>query len=206
MSSHHIIISGTGRAGTTFLIQLLTCLGFDTGFADIEAAIDPNCNAGMELDLRQPGAPYIVKSPWLCDYLDALLEQTDIVIDHAVIPVRDLFAAAESRRNVVQRSNTDQRPSRIPGGLWHTDRAEEQEAILAVQFHKIIYTLVKREVPVTFLYFPRLVQDAEYLYEKLGFLLNQIPFNRFLSEFNATARPELVHTFTNQAADLKDAV
>ena len=24
MSSHHLIISGTGRAGTTFLVQLLT--------------------------------------------------------------------------------------------------------------------------------------------------------------------------------------
>lgn len=54
MGSNQVIISGTGRAGTTFLIQLLTCLGFDTGFANVEAAIDPNCNAGMEWDLRHP--------------------------------------------------------------------------------------------------------------------------------------------------------
>jgi hypothetical protein len=197
MSSHHIIISGTGRAGTTFLIQLLTSLGFDTGFANVEGAIDPNCNAGMERDLRQPDAPYIVKSPWLCDYLDALMEQTDIVIDHAIIPVRDLFSAAESRRNVVQRSNTDLSPSQIPGGLWHTDRAEEQEAILASQFYKLIYTLVKREIPMTFLYFPRLVHDPEYLYDSLRFLLHKVPLNRFLQEFTATARPDLVHAFTN---------
>jgi hypothetical protein len=201
MGSNHIIISGTGRAGTTFLIQLLTCLGFDTGFANVEGAIDPNCNAGMEWDLRQQDAPYIVKSPWLCDYLDALIEGTGIVIDNAIIPVRDLFAAAESRRHVVQRSNIDLPPSQIPGGLWHTDRAEEQEAILASQFYKLIYTLVKREIPITFVHFPRLVHDPEYLYDNLGFLLNQVPFDRFLSEFRATARPDLVHTFTNQYAD-----
>lgn len=32
MPKHHIIISGTGRAGTTFLVQLLTELELDTGF------------------------------------------------------------------------------------------------------------------------------------------------------------------------------
>src|SRR6516164_482379 len=29
---HHTIISGTGRAGTTFLVKLLTNLGLDTGY------------------------------------------------------------------------------------------------------------------------------------------------------------------------------
>jgi hypothetical protein len=32
MMKRHILISGTGRAGTTFLVQLFTALGFDTGF------------------------------------------------------------------------------------------------------------------------------------------------------------------------------
>ena len=29
---HKVIITGTGRAGTTFLMQLLTAIGLDTGF------------------------------------------------------------------------------------------------------------------------------------------------------------------------------
>ena len=33
MAKRHLIISGTGRAGTTFLVQLLTVLKRDTGFA-----------------------------------------------------------------------------------------------------------------------------------------------------------------------------
>ncbi len=84
MARHHIIISGTGRAGTTFLVQLLTELGLNTGFPNSQAQIDPNCNAGMEVDIRDPNAPYIVKSPWLCDYLDEVLGNRGIVIDHPV--------------------------------------------------------------------------------------------------------------------------
>jgi hypothetical protein len=100
MSKHHIIISGTGRAGTTFLIQLFTVLGFHTGFTDLTSAISSTCNAGMECDISSADAPYIIKSPWLCDYLDDVLEGTDIVIDHAIIPIRHLYSAAESRRDV----------------------------------------------------------------------------------------------------------
>ncbi|MCK4662598.1 MAG: hypothetical protein KAT68_07020 [Bacteroidales bacterium] len=32
MNRHHVIISGTGRTETSFIILLLTKLGIDTGF------------------------------------------------------------------------------------------------------------------------------------------------------------------------------
>jgi hypothetical protein len=105
MKRHHVIISGTGRAGTTVLMQILTKLGLNTGFTDPWSAIDTNCHAGMECDIRQPNAPYIVKSPWLCDYLEDVMRSQSVVIDRAIIPVRDLFAAAESRRDVVRRGD-----------------------------------------------------------------------------------------------------
>ena len=97
MARHHIIISGTGRAGTTFLVQLLTELGLDTGFPKGQK-IDQNSSAGLELDLRSARAPYIIKSPWLCDYLDEVLQGGELIIDCALIPMRDLYSAAESRR------------------------------------------------------------------------------------------------------------
>src|SRR5689334_19108131 len=105
MIKHHLIISGTGRAGTTFLVQLFTALGLDTGFSDLQSAIYENCNAGMEKDIHLPDAPYIIKTPWLCDYLDEVLENNDRVIDHAIVPVRDLYAAAQSRRDVSARTD-----------------------------------------------------------------------------------------------------
>src|SRR2546426_1129889 len=125
MSKHHIIISGTGRAGTTFLVHLFTELGFDTGFTDCTSAIDPNCNGGMEWDIRDPHAPYIIKSPWLCDYLDEVLESGQYIIDHAIIPTRDLYSAAESRRDVTRRSRADHPPEEIRGGLWHTQISQQ---------------------------------------------------------------------------------
>ena len=63
MAKNHIIISGTGRVGTTFLVQLFTALGLDTGFSDLASDVFANCHAGMEWDIRHPDAPYIIKKP-----------------------------------------------------------------------------------------------------------------------------------------------
>jgi len=197
MPRHHVIISGTGRTGTTFLVQLLTELGLDTGFSDIHSHVHPHCNAGMELDIRDPNAPYIVKSPWLCDYLDEVLLQGDIVIDHAIVPMRDLHAAAQSRRDVITRVDPSSYggPDKVPGGLWHTTRAEEQERILTEQLYKLMYALAKYDVPLVLLYFPRLAKDPEYLYRKLTFLLGDISYSTFLAAFHRVSRPELIHEF-----------
>ncbi|EDZ92862.1 Tetratricopeptide TPR_2 repeat protein [Limnospira maxima CS-328] len=101
---HHAIISGTGRAGTTFLVQLLTYLGLDTGFEDTNSHVFKNCHAGMEKNIFSEDAPYIIKSPWLCDHIDEILESKKYVIDCAYIPIRDLFSASASRIYVHQNS------------------------------------------------------------------------------------------------------
>ena len=147
MTKHHIIISGTGRAGTTFLVQLFTVLGLDTGFTDTTSAVFQNCNAGMEWDIRHPEAPYIIKSPWLCDYLDDLLQDGNIVIDQVIIPIRDLYAAAESRRDVTLRTDLSLYADDIPGGLWQTEKPEQQEEVLTKKLYQLLYTVAKRNLP-----------------------------------------------------------
>jgi hypothetical protein len=198
MIKHHLIISGTGRAGTTFLVQLFTALRLDTGFDDLASDVFQNCNAGMEWDIRHPDAPYILKSPWLCDYLDDVLENGLIIIDHAIIPVRDLYSAAESRRDVTRRTDAALYSGAIPGGLWHTNRPEQQEAVLVNQLYKMIYTIAKRDIPVTLLYFPRLVLDSEYLYRKIGFALKGVSYERFLEAYTQVVKPEIVHEFRSR--------
>lgn len=193
MPKHHMIISGTGRAGTTFLVQLLTELGFDTGFKKGKS-VDPNSHAGMELDIRDPNAPYVIKSPWLCDYLDDVLQNGDIVVDQALVPMRDLYSAAQSRREVTRKAQSGN--SEVPGGLWHTKNPEDQETILVTQFYKLFFALAKHNVPLVLLLFPRLVKDPEYLYQKIGFLLGDIKYDAFLEAFQSISRPELVHDFT----------
>ncbi len=61
----HILITGTGRAGTTFMVELLTHLGLDTGFnADTVTGLkDEMGRAGLEKDIRNNDCPFIVKSP-----------------------------------------------------------------------------------------------------------------------------------------------
>jgi len=215
MTRHHVIISGTGRAGTTFLVQLLTALKLDTGFGDINEMVEPNCRAGMEKNLREETAPYIIKSPWLCDYLDEILdEQPDIVIDRAIIPVRDLFSAAESRRHVVRTANSELDGDLLWGGLWHTKDPSTQEVVLTGQLYKLFYALAKHDIPATLLFFPRLATDPKYLYDKISFLLKKpgrdgaasrllkvlhndtISYDAFLQTFQKISRPEIIHSFT----------
>ncbi len=190
---HHVIISGTGRAGTTFLVQLLTSLGLDTGFSNPYKNIYPQANAGMEKDLRDPDAPYIVKSPWICDYIGDVLKDGNVIIDHAIIPFRELHAAAESRRRISANDPLGHTPNIVPGGIWDVENPQDQEKVLAVKLYQLLEALIDHEVPLTFLKFPRFVIDPIYLYRKLWFLFQNISYKEFLNFYNSVSKPHLIH-------------
>jgi hypothetical protein len=198
-SSHgarrHCIISGTGRAGTSFLIQLLSHLGLDTGFARGSIKIDENSKAGLEYDLRASNAPYIVKSPWICDYIDEVLSRRDLIIEHAFIPFRDLDAAARSRIRTQATAAPGVKPAEVIGGLWHTEEPELQADILAKQFYRLVTALAGAEIPMSFIRYPRLTQDPDYLYDKLKPLMAKVSHRRFRTAFIETVRPDWVHSF-----------
>lgn len=201
----HIVISGTGRTGTSFLIQLLTHLELDTGFTRDNLSLFDKARAGLESDIRRGDSPYVVKAPQFCDYADEALGRDDIAIEHVLIPMRDLHAAAESRRHVHETtvssySRLKRLMSRlglasVPGGLWHTGDESKQEAILLNQLYKLLLSLSKSNVPVTLLNYPRLVNDGSYLYDKLAPILNDIDEARFSSAYAEVVRPDWVHRF-----------
>lgn len=191
MSRHHVVITGTGRAGTTFLIQLMTTLGMPTGFQKRATDIYPHANAGMEWDIRDRHAPYVVKSPWLCDQLDEVLADHDVAIDHVLVPVRDLFSAAESRRAVSRASGQYD----APGGLWDTPDPDQQEDVLTAKLYTLMYSLAKHDIPVTLLHFPRITRDADYLCEKLKPMLSLSQRWNFRHAFQRVVNPALVHDF-----------
>lgn len=190
---HHVIISGTGGAGTTFLVQLLTSLGLDTGFSNPYENIYPQANAGMEKDLRDPDAPYIVKSPWICDYIGDVLKDGNVIIDHAIIPFRELHAAAESRRRISANDPLGHTPNIVPGGIWDVENPQDQEKVLAVKLYQLLDSLIEYEVPITFIRFPRFVHEPLYLYKKLWFLLDGFGYSEFIKVFQKIANPDLVH-------------
>jgi hypothetical protein len=194
MNRSHVVISGTGRAGTTFLVDLLTRLGLDTGFEAETIDLFPVARAGLEMDIRDPNAPYIVKNPHLCDLAEEVLASS-VRIEHAIIPVRQFDAAAASRAHVQRLTTGSADGKTVPGGLWATDKADEQVGVLRVKFTKLIEVLVRHDIPMTFLSYPRLVRDPDYLYGKLQFLLAGIDLATFRNTFNELVRPEWVHQF-----------
>jgi len=190
----HVLISGTGRAGTTFLVQLLTELGFDTG----KGQYFENCSAGLEHDLRDNNAPFIVKSPHLCDHIDDIVNNSDKLIKHLIVPIRDIYSAAESRRNV-HRQAQQENPlvQDVPGGLWGTSDPLEQESVLALKFHKLVQASCAHGIPITFLDFPRFVHDPKYLKGELIKIFGSFRLWswRYNSAFKKTCKIHLIHDY-----------
>ncbi len=198
---HHVLFTGTGRAGTTFLIKLLTELGLDTGFSP-KTKVDPNARAGLERSI-DAFSPYIVKSPRLAKEIETILNTRNVVLDHVFVPVRDLTAAAKSRiettRSYLNDPNTAKYVpvDKIPGGLTGTDDPGKQETVLLKRIYNMIEQLAKTDINVTFLHYPRLVTDVDYLYAKLKPILQDISPAVFRKTFHAIVDPKLVHSYTS---------
>ncbi len=183
-----IVITGTGRAGTTLLVQVLTDLGLDTGFAP-DAPIDTHAGAGLETGIEAPDAPRIVKNPNLSRRLGELLDAGKVEIEHVIVPIRDLDVAAASRvRNTAYGSDLH-----TMGGLFGTARATRQREALALIFYDLMYTIARFDLPHTLLLFPRFAQDWEYTYEKLSFLAPEVPPARWQEVLERRASPGLIH-------------
>lgn len=181
---NHLLIAGTGRSGTTFLVQYLAACGLETQLArEGRHAYDDAANAGLEdMLLGQPDAPYVCKSPWLYEYVERVLADKEIVIDAVVVPMRSLVEAATSRvvNEMRARYAADAMPDdckqwaswgTTPGGVVYSLNPLDQARLLALGFHELLHALVKYKVPVLFLDFPRFVEDHDYLYDSLDSIL-----------------------------------
>lgn len=199
----HLVISGTGRAGTTLLVRIFTALGLDTGF-DRAAIVETEANlgrAGLERLINAETAreaPDVIKNPLLMNFLDDGLTQGWFKVAHAIIPVRDLVQAAGSRRSVGRAAEVrGLAPKEVPGGLWLVNQPKNQEQLLARKFHHLVETLVRHRVPMTFLSFPRFALDADDFLAALGPLLRGrygLDDATIRAAHAAETRPELIGT------------
>jgi hypothetical protein len=169
VSDGKIIIAGTGRAGTTLLMALLSDLGLDTGyrpgvpFNGISGGLETELDSGRE-------TPRIVKSPGLSTRLGRLLDEQLVRVDHVIVPMRDLDVAAASRVRVAGYG----RFLGVPGGFTGTRSASRQRLVLANMLAELIWTITRYDLPHTFLEFPQFSHDWEYTHSKLGFLAPQL--------------------------------
>jgi hypothetical protein len=158
-----IVITGTGRAGTTLLMAMLSDLGCDTGVRPGVKIVDNL--GGLERNIETTQAR-VVKGPGLSTRLRALLTEGKVVVDHLIIPVRDLDVAAASRVRVAGYG----RRSFAHGGFIGTRRSSRQRDVLAGMLYEVIHTAAEFDLPHTLLIFPRFAHDWQYLYDKLGWL------------------------------------
>ncbi|NTX27580.1 hypothetical protein HT746_10640 [Burkholderia pyrrocinia] len=202
---HHLLIAGTGRAGTSFLVQYLTACGLDTHLArNPEDRLDENANAGLEdFPAKNADLPYVIKTPWLYEFVDELLERDDIQVDAVIVPMRDLVEAATSRvvNELRARLGREDIPGEltrwhtwgiVPGGAVYSLNPIDQARLLSMGFHQVIHACVKKRVPLIFLEFPRFITDGEYLYEQLRSILNGIDSSAAMHAHAKTARPDKV--------------
>lgn len=187
MAEGKILIAGTGRAGTTLLIDVFTELGLDTGFR-AGAPVDPRARAGLERSIFAANAPRIVKNPSLSKRLRDVLDEGRVTIDHVIVPVRDLDVAVASRVRV---SDYGRRLG-ARGGMVGGKTPRSQRTYLAELFYELVWTLVEFDVPHTFLAFPRFATDAAYTYEKLRWLLGDIGYEEFEAALTSRVDPAII--------------
>lgn len=193
-----VIITGPGRAGTSFLVRLLTRLGEDTGFSADNDHYTPSLRAGCEVNVvvhlldgtltREliEKAPRVLKSPDWSLVLKGLVQQGWIQVDHVIIPFRDLDVAAKSRLSV--------------GLDWlihdygtPENKLAEQANIHGLALGRALEACWVCELPHTVLMFPRLVLDEEYCYQGLAraFTLDR---EEFQTQWRNLAKPKQIQT------------
>lgn len=166
MVASHVVIAGTGRAGTTLLVQLLGNLGYDTGLGRL--TYYAQAHAGLESSLLDADAPHVIKDPGL--ELKSLLDQglvTPQSIEWLVIPVRDLDQAVLSRKH---RSLAAHKLD-AAGGLTGTRRPWKQREELAARVHQLLEAAAVYELRCVLVGFPRFAEDADYAHRVLTPLL-----------------------------------
>ena len=191
-----IIITGPGRAGSSFLVQLLTRLGFDTGFEAGKEPYHKKLRAGCEHRLLldhndmahnrriMDAGPRVLKGPEWGVRLKFLLREGIMEVDRVLLPFRDLDVAAESRLSVGLDWMVD--PT-----LTGLQRIEDQGNIHALCLGRTIEACIIYEIPCTILRFPLLVVNAEYCYQKLS-VLGPIDRKDFNTCFRKLARPKQI--------------
>lgn len=189
------VVTGTGRAGTSFIMEVFTKLGLPTGYfnADIERTKHNKCHAGLEkaVDLQKMRSAsqsgiQIFKSPFLVlkHNLDTWVNETQV--RHVIVPIRSLDDVAESRS----------KQQKGCGGFWNgASNKEEQWKADAALLSNLFETLSAYSIPTTRLEFPDIISNASYVYKQLKPILScyNVSKNAFTRAHAQTRNLSLVH-------------
>src|SRR5438105_10149159 len=195
---HHLVIAGTGRAGASLLVRLLSACGLDTELnRDDRPPWCKTANAGIEtLPLSDKEQPYVLKSSWTYQFLDQLMYRRDIKIDGLIVPIRDLREAAASRIIVELQNMHRVSPAHdelltvwrdwaiTAGGVKYSLEPIDQARILGQSLHLLLEKALEQEIPIRLIKFPKFARDPTYLYNTLAeFIPSQVSRTQFEAIF-----------------------
>lgn len=181
-----ILITGTGRCGTTFLIRLFSFLDYDTGYDknNYSEYIYKNCNSGMEKDYSENY--YILKNPCFMENIETIINDSSIIVKLVIIPIRDYKLSAISR---VRNGDVN-----VPGGLWNAVNEESQIEFYNKIMSNFIYHMTKYNINTIFIDFDKMITDKQYLFNKLKNILDEknidyVFFSQIFDEVSQISKP-----------------
>lgn len=195
--SHHTLIIGPGKCGTTLLVKLLTLLDVETGYKQWMAEQKAYGQEGGHVkDSRDPNGDYVTRCEWPCepsekaDYyfkytgghpyvmksnnLSISLSDTIGVwkwkIDHVYVVTR-------KTDDIVKRHFYDRF-----GDKWETEAPKRKinmrKTTVWTRKSALIDNLAMLDLPFTLMMYPRLAEDVDYCYDKLSFLMEKYAISK----------------------------
>ena len=187
-----VIVTGTGRCGTSFLMHLFTKIGLNTGFTKSEAdeqmtRID-GLNAGIEHALggSRIDKAEIIKNPEFIRLDKFVPLSQKYNIRHVIIPIRGLLQTAQSRKHMQGVTHGGY------GGFWlKAENLNDQVYAHSMHMYSFMEHLTKEDIPFTMIHFDKMMSDPNYLHSKLSKLLD-IKFTYFKHHYENTVRPDFI--------------
>jgi hypothetical protein len=188
-----VIITGAGRCGTTFLVQLFTLLGHDTGLVRIdgiwfynrnrEPAMLDAVNAGCEHILKPnkrylKSLPKVIKDPEATNTLPLIRQLVPFPVERVYLCLRDPYEQARSKAKFRE--------------ILPNEKHEGDENAICTRVHNLLLYLTKERIPYTTLSFPEML-DEDYLSEELHLFRGGYPPSNFVQTVHDLAKKELIH-------------
>ena len=156
-----VLITGSGRSGTSFLMLIYSYLKQGTGWGDnAHTTLYKNCKSGLEDVKGLDSSNRIIKSPKFLRQLGKFYDKNKkIDILDIIIPVRNLEDVAKSR----------ERHGNQAGG-WQNSAIKDKESQIKYvneSYSMFLSTAAKYELPFTLIDFQKMVNDSKYLYRKI---------------------------------------
>lgn len=156
--SEKILITGTGRCGTTFLMLIYIHLNEDTPYKkeNYEKYIYKNCNSGLENNYLDNYR--ILKNPSYLNNILNIFNDSKINLKYFIIPIRNLENSCKSR---------EINGFKAGGFINKCSNYEQQLNNYNYLISNYLYLYVKYSIPTIFIDFDKMIIDSKYLYDKL---------------------------------------